>query len=210
MFHSSSKGRFWSNQVNSRKKFKLRRSKVWILKKPFWWRLEESVTLCKILECSSFSDELMLKNHAHLHKLFIQKLFQKHFKNPMFSVFIFWQLNRAVDRFLSENYWQGFTETWVSFGVGSLLIVQEDHRKLIHYVSIMLSTTLLDCRQACSAMAKILAVVHWIVDSRIGLSTTPVYHLGQIWNTMIFSLFKLFCLIPKWVYFTLLVFYWLV
>ena len=85
LFHSSIEGSFWRNQVDSKKGFKLGRSKAWILKKPSWWNLEESVTLCKILECLSFAVELMLNNHTHLHKLtYTKKLLQKGFKNLYF------------------------------------------------------------------------------------------------------------------------------
>jgi len=71
-------------KVDSKKGFKLGRSKAWILKKRSWWRLEESVTLCKILECLSFNVELMLKNHTHLHKLTDTKNYFKKVSKTMF------------------------------------------------------------------------------------------------------------------------------
>ena len=72
------------------------------------------------------------------------------------------------------------------------------------YFSIsLLSTGLVGCRQESSSTTKYLTVAHWIIDSPIGLSTALVNRLAQN-SKKEFYLFKLFCLIPKQVYFTLL------
>ena len=136
LFHSPSKRWFWRNQVDSRNGFKLRRSKVRILKKPTWRKLEESVTPCNILECLSFSVELMPKNHTHLHKFSITKLLQKHFKNTLFLIWLLtviysvvdsWR-KLTVDRLFLENCRQIFTVSQVFVCFDSLSTVQKDCR----------------------------------------------------------------------------------
>ena len=65
-------------------------------------RLEESVTLCKILDCLSFGVELMFKNHILAQVIYIKivpKIFQKYY---IFCISDYRQLNRAVDRPLVE------------------------------------------------------------------------------------------------------------
>ena len=146
----------------------------------------------------------MLKIHTHLHKLpytsFIQKLFKKDFKNPMFSIFR--QLNRA--QALRRGSRCGITETKVLY-VFELTIDSPLRLSTADLFCIsQLPTVLLGCRQVSFSMAKIIVVVHWTVDNFIGLSTTLVNRLGQILNKTRFSLFKLFCLIPKRVCFILL------
>jgi len=81
LFNSFLKGRFWRNQVDSKKRFKLGRSKVWILKKPSWWRLEESVTLYKILECKFWCWIDVQESHT-LAQVIYTKIITKKFQKP--------------------------------------------------------------------------------------------------------------------------------
>jgi len=177
LFHSSSEERFWRNQVDSKKRFKLGWLKTWILKKPSWWRLEESVTLCKILECLSFDVELMLKNHTHLNKLICTKIISKRFS----ETYVFhlncrqssWTIDSPIDRFFSENYRQVFPVSHDFL----ILTLYRQSKRIVDSCTLCISRAIdspIGPSMSRSATAKFLAVAHWIVDSPIGLSTVPV------------------------------------
>ena len=154
--------------------------KAWILKKAPWWRLEESITLCKKLEYLCFWCWLDGSRFTHTCTRYpLQVLYKNCFQNSYVLTLIAdsWTeqsttFMKGVVNKLVQSCRQGFTDNSVFLCFRAAVDNFFNLLKADMYCISQLSTCLLD------STAKNLVIAYWTVDSPIGLSTALVCYLG--------------------------------